>query len=69
MVQAIDDAQLPQHGRLLRDEVGVKRVPEAIRCARGGVRLDGDDQMASARQGREHRLRVVDLLMQADGDG
>ena len=52
MVEAIDDAQLSQHGSLLRDEVGIqRRTGEPDRSLAGRVRpaLDG-------RAGQSNRL-------------
>ncbi len=63
-------SELAQHRRLLRDDVGVEGVAEAIgdlRCARGTSRGGGDDEMPSARQRPEHAPDVLDLLFERGG--
>ena len=66
--------ELPQHRRLLRDEVGIERVSEPVgglrtrATADRGVLADGDDEMAAAGQRPQHAPDVFDFLLERGGD-
>ena len=71
VAQTLNDPELAEHGRLLRDDVGVEGVAEPVRRVRGARGPRGarrDDEMAAPGQRAQHAPDVFDVLLNRSGN-